>query len=235
MKPETYTNPNQPHHDFCAKTETVEISACAKTMLEVIRRRLRDLVQFIEKQKRKPVYTDFEDLMGDETEVDFVSFAGQDTFERFREKAQAFLREHFEIDAVRKLRTSEPLTRSDLDDLERILSDNKIGSAEFIDQAKRECESFGIFVRSLVGLDREVAKKLFGDFLQGGEYSSNQIEFINMIINQLVDHGIVEISILYESPFTDVSPQGPDALFTAEQIERIMGLLDNIRSTAIAA
>lgn len=204
-------------------------------MLEVIRRRLRDLVQFIEKQKRKPVYTDFEDLLGDETEVEFVSFAGQDTFERFREKAQAFLREHFEIDAVRKLRTSEPLTQSDLDDLERILSDNKIGSPEFIDQAKRECESFGIFVRSLVGLDREVAKKLFGEFLQGSEYRSNQIEFINMIINQLVDHGIVEISILYESPFTDVSPQGPDALFTAEQIEKIMGLLDDIRSTAIAA
>ncbi|HUG66134.1 MAG TPA: DEAD/DEAH box helicase family protein [Pirellulaceae bacterium] len=204
-------------------------------MLEVIRRRLRDLVQFIEKQKRKPVYTDFEDIIGDETEVEFARFASQDTFERFREKAQAFLREHFDIEAVRKLRTSEPLTQQDLDELERILNDNKIGSPEYIDQAKQECEGFGIFVRSLVGLDREVAMKLFGDFLQGSEYNANQIEFINMIINQLVDHGIVDVSLLYESPFTDLSPQGPDAIFTAEQLEKIMQLLDDIRSTAIAA
>lgn len=204
-------------------------------MLEVIRRRLRDLVQFIEKEKRRPVYTNFDDLLGEEKEVELETFANPDTFERFRSKAQAFLREHLGFDAVRKLRTNEPLTRADLDDLERIFSDNQIGNAEFIDQAKQESEGFGIFVRSLVGMDREVAKKLFGEFLQGSDYSANQIEFINLIINQLVDHGIVDVSLLYESPFTDVSPQGPDALFTAAQIEKIMGLLDEIRATALAA
>ncbi|MGB7329459.1 MAG: DEAD/DEAH box helicase family protein [Rubripirellula sp.] len=204
-------------------------------MLEVIRRRLRDLVQFIEKEKRKPIYTNFEDELGDDTELELAAFTSSDTFERFRSKAQAFLREHLDIEAVRKLRTSEPLTHQDLDDLQRILNDNQIGNPEYIAQAKQECESFGIFVRSLVGLDREVAKKLFGDFLQGGNYTSNQIEFINLIVNQLVDHGIVDVSLLYESPFTDISPQGPDALFTAEQIEKIMALLDDIRSTAIAA
>ena len=36
-------------------------------MLEVVRRRLRDLVKLIEKQQRKPIYTDFEDEMGAET------------------------------------------------------------------------------------------------------------------------------------------------------------------------
>ena len=32
-------------------------------MLEVVRRRLRDLVKLIEKQRRKPIYSDFEDVM----------------------------------------------------------------------------------------------------------------------------------------------------------------------------
>src|SRR5688572_30569653 len=35
-------------------------------MLEIVRRRLRDLVKLIEKQQRKPIYTDFEDVMGAE-------------------------------------------------------------------------------------------------------------------------------------------------------------------------
>jgi hypothetical protein len=36
-------------------------------MLELVRRRLRDLMKVIEKQKRKPIYTDFEDEIGIET------------------------------------------------------------------------------------------------------------------------------------------------------------------------
>jgi type I restriction enzyme R subunit len=204
-------------------------------MLEVIRRRLRDLVQFIEKKERKPIYTNFEDEMGDETNIELTQFVGQDTFERFRDKARAFLRKHLDIVAVRKLHTNEPLSTGDVDELERVLTDNKIGNAEYIDQAKKENESFGVFVRTLVGLKREVAKALFNEFLASSTYNANQIEFINLIINQLVDHGIVDVGLLYESPFTDISPTGPDALFTAEQVNRIMQLLEEIKSTALAA
>jgi len=204
-------------------------------MLEVIRRRLRDLIQFIEKKERKPIYTNFEDVMGDESNIELTEFVGQDTFERFRDKARAFLRKHLNIDAVRKLHTNEPLSTGDLDDLERVLTDNKIGKSEYIDQAKQENESFGVFVRTLVGLDREVAKSLFNEFLASTIYNANQIEFINLIINQLVDHGIVDIGLLYESPFTDISPTGPDALFTSEQVNRIMKLLEEIKLTALAA
>ncbi len=204
-------------------------------MLEVIRRRLRDLVQFIEKKERKPIYTDFEDEMGSEKNVALAEFAGLDTFERFRDKARAFLRKHLHLEAVRKLHTNEPLSSDDLNDLERVLTDNKIGKEEYVEQAKQENGSFGIFVRTLVGLDREVAKKLFNEFLAGTVYNANQIEFINLIINQLVDHGIVEVELLYESPFTDIAPQGPDALFTAEQVNEIVKLLEEIKSTALAA
>ncbi len=204
-------------------------------MLEVVRRRLRDLVQFIEKKERKPIYTNFEDEMGEESHVELEEFAGRDSFERFRDKARAFLRQHLSIDAVRKLHTNEPLSPGDLDDLERVLTDNKIGKSEYIQQAKQENESFGIFVRTLVGLDREVAKGLFNEFLASTTYNANQIEFINLIINQLVDHGVVDVELLYGSPFTDISPTGPDDLFTSEQVNRIVELLETIKSSALAA
>ena len=87
---------------------------------------------------------------------------------------------------MRKLHTNETLSTGDLDKLERVPTDNKIGKAEYIDQAKKSNESFGVFVRTLVGLKREVAKELFNEFLAASIYTSNQIEFINLIINQLV-------------------------------------------------
>ena len=172
-------------------------------MLEVIRRRLRDLIPFIEKKERKPIYTNFGDEMGDESNIELTEFVGQDTFERFRDKARAFLRKQLSMDAVRKLHTNEPLSTGDLDNLERIFTDNKIGKSEYIDQAKQENESFGIFVRTLVGLDREVAKGLFNEFLASTNYNANQIEFIILIINQLVDYGVVDVGLLQNSQASD--------------------------------
>src|SRR5207237_1015697 len=61
-------------------------------MLEAARKRLRDLVRFIEKAQRRPVYTDFEDEVGEEKPVELPGFSGPGDFERFRDKARAFLR-----------------------------------------------------------------------------------------------------------------------------------------------
>ena len=52
-------------------------------MLEVMRRRLRSLIQFIDKRQRKPVYTDFEDLMGGEIDADLPGFAPGTYYEKF--------------------------------------------------------------------------------------------------------------------------------------------------------
>ena len=72
-------------------------------MLERARRRLRDLVQFIEKKRRKPVYSDFEDELGAEIGVELSGFAVGDRFEKFRAKARAFLRAHQDHVAIHKL------------------------------------------------------------------------------------------------------------------------------------
>jgi type I site-specific restriction endonuclease len=66
-------------------------------------KKLRALVKLIEKVKRKPVYTDFDDEMSAEQETQLPGF-GRATFEKFREKARAFLKEHQDHPAIRKLR-----------------------------------------------------------------------------------------------------------------------------------
>lgn len=42
-------------------------------------------------------------------------------------------------------------------------------------------------------------------------------------------------ALLYESPFTDVSPQGPDGLFSSTQVDELIALLAKIRTSAITA
>jgi type I restriction enzyme, R subunit len=97
-----------------------------------------------------------------------------------------------------------------------------------------ECHGLGLFVRSLIGLDREAAKEAFGTFMVGKTLSANQIEFVNLVINHLTEHGIVEPAALYDSPFTDIIPSGPEGLFDKGQIEELVAVLAAVRDLAAA-
>jgi len=167
--------------------------------------------------------------------VDLPGFAASDNFERFRAKARAFLREHEDHVAIRKLRMNKALTRSDLAELETMLANSGIGGPGDVQRAKEESHGLGLFVRSLVGLDREAAKQAFAGFLAGKTLNASQIEFVNLIVEHLTEHGVMGASLLYESPFTDITPRGPDELFTASQLDELLAVLDQIRGAALAA
>jgi type I restriction enzyme R subunit len=203
--------------------------------LEQVRRRLRTLVGFIEKRKRKVVYTDFADELGAPVEIAFGAFTPASDFERFRRKAGAFLRDHRGETAVKKIHQNWPITPADLAELQRILVDSGVGSPADVDRAAAEAGGFGLFVRSLVGLDRAAAKDAFASFVTGNTWSGAQIQFINLVIDALTQQGVVEPARFYESPFTDLSPQGPEALFAEADIDRMVEILDQVRAGAATA
>lgn len=203
-------------------------------MLEHVRKRLRTLVKLIEKTKKKIVYTDFEDERGTETLVNLPEVSTGMDYERFRSKAQQFVKAHDNHLTIQKLRRNVPLTATDLEELERILLEAGIGSHAQIERAKQESNGLGVFIRSLVGLDREAAKQAFSRFIVGKSPTANQIEFINLIVNHLTEHGFMDPRALYESPFTDISPRGPEGVFHSPQVDELVTILKQIRETAAA-
>lgn len=65
--------------------------------------------------------------------------------------------------------------------------------------------------------------------------TANQIEFVDLIISHLTEHGVMGAALLYESPFTDVAPHRPDDLFTTDEVDRLVAVLDHVRAAAEAA
>ncbi len=204
-------------------------------MLERVRCRLRGLIKLIDKVKRKPIYTSFEDEVGTPVEVALTPVVAGATFERFRAKARAYLRAHERHLTIHKLRMNRPLTKTDLEELERMLMEEGGGTTETLARAKAENQGLGLFVRSLVGLDREAAKQAFGLFLARKSFTANQTHFVNMIIDHLTECGVMDAAALYDSPFTDRIPEGPNALFSEGEVGELVEILAGVRQAALAA
>jgi type I restriction enzyme, R subunit len=202
-------------------------------MLETMRKRLRDLIKLIEFKKRQIVRSDFEDEIGLGQEIALQGMNVGTDMARFRMKARHFLQEHADHLAIRKLRMNEPLTAMDLSELERMFVEAGVAPESELHRIKQD-EGLGVFVRSLVGLDRSAAKKVFASLLSDRSLSADQIEFLDMVIDHLTERGTMDARLLYESPFTDLSPLGIDGILGASNARRVIELLDDVRKRAAA-
>ena len=84
-------------------------------------------------------------------------------------------------------------------------------------------------------IDRIAAKGAFAKFTNGRTLAANQLEFVNLIVDHLTEHGVVEAARLYELPFTDLAPRRPDEIVTATDTDELLRTLQAVRATAVAA
>jgi type I restriction enzyme R subunit len=202
-------------------------------MLETARRKLRLLVKLIPKGEKYIVYTNFEDELGETTTVTLPQVTAGLNMAKFKEKARAFLKAHESHLSLQRLRRNQPLTNTDLAELEKMLIDAG-GSPELISEAKEKSHGLGIFIRSLVGLEHEAAMQAFSEFINGTAATPNQIEFINLIVQELTQNGVMEPDRLFQSPFTDLNSQGPLGVFPPAKVTLIVQVLTGIWERAVA-
>lgn len=149
--------------------------------------------------------------------------------ERFRKKILAHLKEHEDHVALQRLRRNRQLTTDDLTALEAML----IAAGADPDQLGQASKAgLGLFLRGLVGLDREAAMEAFSAYLDENEFDVNQIRFITVIIDELTANGVVEPGRLFESPYTDHAPTGPDYLFPDADVDAIVEILHTVKAHA---
>ncbi|GAA3871142.1 type I restriction-modification enzyme R subunit C-terminal domain-containing protein [Tessaracoccus defluvii] len=201
-------------------------------MLELVRLRIRGLARFIEKTARNPIYTDFEDTIGEGLEVVLPRVTPGTNFERFRAKAEAYLREHLDNLALQRLRRNKQLTGNDLTVLEQMLVASGGHQGDIV-WANERTGGLGIFVRGLVGLDRAAAMDAFAHYLNGAVFSVEQVRFVNLIVEELTKNGVMEPKRLFESPYTDHAPTGPDHFFPEADVDAIVETLNGIKRTAL--
>jgi len=201
-------------------------------LLEELRLRLRGLVPLLDKKKRTIVYTDFEDQLTGVREEAAV-YMPKMTGAQYEKKVKEFLKNHLDHIVIRRLRTNQPLTQTDLEGLEKILAEIGSEDGQTLLQgllARSEAASLAHFVRSMVGMDRAAAQAAFSVLLSDQSLTPAQIRFIEMIIEQLTARGVMEAGALYEPPFSNLHAGGPDELFVGKETV-ITGIFKALKST----
>ena len=79
--------------------------------------------------------------------------------------------------------------------------------------------------------DRGTASQALSQFVVGTTATASQLEFI---VQYLTENGVMDAARLYESPFTDISQQGPETLFLPGQVTEMIQVLNEIRKRAVA-
>jgi type I restriction enzyme R subunit len=200
--------------------------------LEDLRIRLRGLVQFIDKSKRKIVYTHFEDEITGVRQEEGI-YMPKMTGNQYAKKVEEYLRSHQDEIAIQRLRNNQPLTPTDLQSLEKTLL--SIGE----DEGQRlltsmlhlhEVPTLAHLVRRIVGMDRGAAKAAFATFLADRSLNTQQMRFVELVIDQLTARGFMESDALYQQPFSTLHADGPEGLF-ANKPNIIDGLFHRLEET----
>ncbi|MGM0641385.1 MAG: DEAD/DEAH box helicase family protein, partial [Thermotogota bacterium] len=164
---------------------------------EEVRKRLRDLVALLETEEAQIYFTSFEDEILEvvENQTEFNT----SEFQNYRKKVDHYLKNHKDDIAVYKLKNNKPITDSEIKHLEKILlhdlGTRKDYEKEFGNQPLVK------LVAGLVGLEREAANKVFAEFLNDNSLNSNQMEFVNLVVDYIVKNGRMDKKVLNDHPF----------------------------------
>lgn len=164
---------------------------------EKVREALRELIKLIDREGRGIYYTDFKDeVVGsrESTPIYDVNELGN-----YKRRVEHYLREYKDNLSIYKLRNNEELTESDIKFFERILWE-ELGSKEEYKETFGEKPLLKL-VTSITGMEKMAAEKVFSKFLTDESLNSNQIDFVNNLVNYIVKNGSIEKEVLQTYPF----------------------------------
>ncbi|MGM9740469.1 MAG: DEAD/DEAH box helicase family protein [Candidatus Cryptobacteroides sp.] len=169
--------------------------------LEKVRNDLRDLMKFLVGDGGRWFVVDIEDVISYDGESDGILPRVS-----YRQRVMDYLQANRNIAVLEKIRNLEQLSGDDIRELEKVFW-KELGSKEEYERytVGMLCgTNVGAFVRSIVGVDRKVAVRRFGEFISDAELNAEQEDFLSSIIQYVCENGDISKEIVVnEAPFDE--------------------------------
>ena len=185
--------------------------------LENIKKEVAPLMKYLSGDDVFITITNFNDKIETKERETKYNF---DDFRSYREKFIIYLHKHFgELNSVKKILNLEQLNEKDLDELQKVLDDLKKPDDESLFDTSEELI---VFIRQIIGLDRNLIDKKCANFINENDFSKEQRQLINMIIDFAIRNGnITNDDLVNTEPFCD---QDISVLFE-NKLDPLFGIL----------
>ncbi len=193
--------------------------------LETVRQGLRSLVQFLIGNGTKTVYTDFTDAVLSVKEEGYTPRGTE--FVNYRRKVETYVRNNPDNIAIHKLKTNRPLAADDIKVLENILW-GEVGTRDDYKNTYGD-KPLNLLVREITGLDRTAANEAFSVFLSDHDLTQEQMVFVRLVVDYVVNNGTLDLKHLQEEPFRSV---GSITQFPLDKGRKLVDTIKGINKNA---
>ncbi len=192
--------------------------------LEKVRETVRELVKYLASEQQHTIETTFTDEVIEKTGTHI-----KPQVKDYGQRVVDYLKETTNCKAVDKIKNIEPLTQSDIKELEHLLFEELGTKAEYDKIAQNM--PLGLFVRKIVGLNVDAVTKLLGEYQAKYNFNSAQQEFLHQIVTFVLQNGDIETSnLINDAPFCY---QDFTELFDGN-IEGVKSLMNQLHSVIAA-
>lgn len=159
---------------------------------EIVRKALRELIKLIDREEQGIYYTDFKDKVIGFKEGSPIYEVND--LESYKKRVTSYFKKYKDDLPIYKLRNNKELTEEDIKYFERVLFE-ELGDQEDYKKAYGDKPLLKL-LSSIIGMDKEAAQKEFSKFLTDEKLNSDQINFVNNIIDYIVKNGSFDKSEL---------------------------------------
>lgn len=196
--------------------------------IETARTELRDIVYVTLGSQHEKFFINITDTIEEKEGIDKPGFETD-----YHTRILDYLRDHRNHESIKKIYRLEQLTQADIRELERICWE-ELGTKEeyenYVSKGQMICgDRVAAFIRSIIGVDRKIAKEKYSEFLSDNILNSLQEEYINQIIGYVCENGdITPESLVTDENFSDLDWKGvfgSNLLSVRKYIDELHGLI----------
>lgn len=148
----------------------------------------------------------------------------------YRNRVEKVLRDLFETnETLKRIKIGQPVSESDLEALTSLVltQDPMLNLNDLVEYYPDCAGHLDLAIRSIIGLDAEAVHQRFTAFVQKHNPNSAQIRFLDLLQNHIAKYGSIEITRLYEAPFTSLHTDSIDGLFPEEdQVDSLIQIIE---------
>ena len=168
--------------------------------LERIRKELRDLIQYMDSGTAGQTFT----INIKDTFEEDKSSVNITPIRTYRRRVEEYLKEHLsDDDALQKIHYLESLSEQDISRLEQIFWEELGSKEEFEAQTRTKPyqRNVAAFIRSIIGVEQDVALEKYCTLIHGAELTRMQEEYLRTLIRYVCENGDITTVVLQQPPF----------------------------------